>query len=208
MAHQPSGVNNGKSMADEKVYTTLSSMKSAAATNKSPKKHQKHNSRGTANGHHQNSSGTNRSGSTAAGVNKRDVWPLTSTKQINRAEYSSSEDLATCSKGGWHFYVHNTSKHTFNSVRSLFYLRAIWPVYGFANVRPLYTSLILEIDPLEWRRKLVDSLILYFSIQSFDSMWTHYAHQNTWSVTSMCMSIVFSFLWIYYTFFNWTDGYF
>lgn len=174
-------------MADEKVYTSLSSMKSAAATNKSPKKHQKHNSRGTANGHHQNGSGANRSASTTTGGNKRDVWPLTSTKQNNRAEYSSSEDLATCSKGKWHFYAQNTSKHTFNSVRSLFYLRAIWPLYGCANVRPL----------------------LHIS---------HSRQRSTWVAKFRCdvnalrtpkhlecdvgrvWEIVFSFLWIYYTF--------
>lgn len=105
MAQQQSG---GKSMTDEKIYTSLSMMKTVtpAATNKSPRKHQKNNNnrvdshgRTTGNGNHQNGGGANRNVSTAAGVNKRDVWPLTSTKQNNRAEYSSSEDLATCSKG-------------------------------------------------------------------------------------------------------------
>lgn len=110
MAQQQSGVTNGKSMTDDKLYTSLSTMKTvssaAAPTNKSPRKHQKHNNRldsngrsGNGSGNHQNGGGANRNASTAAGVNKRDVWPLTSTKQNNRAEYSSSEDLATCSKG-------------------------------------------------------------------------------------------------------------
>lgn len=110
MARQQSGINNGKSMTVEKLYTPVSTMKTVtaapAATNKSPRKSQKHNNRldsnGRSGGNHQNGGGANRNASTAAGVNKRDVWRLTSTKQNSRAEYSSSEDLATCSKGRSH----------------------------------------------------------------------------------------------------------
>lgn len=49
----------------------------APATAKSPRKQQKHR---------------------IDGVNKRDTWPLTSTTN-DRVEFSSNEDLATCSKG-------------------------------------------------------------------------------------------------------------
>lgn len=106
MARQQAGTNNGKSINGDKMYTPVSTMKTVgaapAATNKSPRKSQKHNNRldsnGRSSGNLQNG-GANRNASTVPGVNKRDVWRLTSTKQNSRAEYSSSEDLATCSKG-------------------------------------------------------------------------------------------------------------
>lgn len=117
-----SAVHQTNSVSDDKIYSTLSStvtvksnnnrmgatvavtattVRSAglttAAPNKSPRKHQKHRIDScTVAGGSGNSSST--SGNTAA-VNKRDHWPLTSTKQNDRAEFSSNEDLATCSKG-------------------------------------------------------------------------------------------------------------
>lgn len=81
------------------IAATVTTVRSAVA-NKSPRKHQKHridsSARGNGNG---NGNSNNNNHPNNGGVNKRDIWPLTPTKQNDRAEYSSNEDLATCSKG-------------------------------------------------------------------------------------------------------------
>ena len=70
----------GAAAAGATVVAATTSRSTSIANAKLPRKHQKHRI------------------DSRCGVNKRDSWPLTSSSN-DRSEYSSNEDLATCSKG-------------------------------------------------------------------------------------------------------------
>lgn len=69
----------------------------SSSASKSPRKHQKQNRDLSANA----SANAAKSdlGDSKSNLRKDEMWPLTSSKQNDRNDFSSSEDLAICSKG-------------------------------------------------------------------------------------------------------------